>query len=62
MCIRDRGIPCPQQTEQCHRQRVGAALELAAHQRILCAHDLRKYLLQLGLSLIHIFQKAYFKE
>ena len=43
-----QGVPCPQQTEQCHRQRVGAALELAAHQRILCAHDLCKDLLQLG--------------
>ena len=43
-----QGVPCPQQTEQCHRQRVGAALELAAHQRVLCAHDLRKDLLQLG--------------
>ena len=43
-----QGVPCPQQTEQRHRQRVGAALELAAHQCILCAHDLRKNLLQLG--------------
>ena len=43
-----QGVPCPQQTEQRHRQRVGAALELAAHQCILCAHDLRKDLLQLG--------------
>ena len=43
-----QGVPCPQQTEQCHRQRVGATLELAAHQRILCAHNLCKDLLQLG--------------
>ena len=43
-----QGIPCPQQAEQRHRQRVGATLELAAHQRILCAHDLCKDLLQLG--------------
>ena len=43
-----QGIARPQQAEEGHRQRVGAALELAAHQRILCAHDLRKDLLQLG--------------
>lgn len=41
-----QGVPCAKQTKQCHRQRVGTTLELAAHQRILCAHDLRKDLLQ----------------
>ena len=40
-------IPCPQQTEQCHCQRVGAALELAAHKRILRSHHLGKDLFQL---------------
>ena len=42
-----QGVPCPQQAEQRHSQRVGAALELAAHEGILCAHHLGKDLLQL---------------
>ena len=42
-----QGVPCPQQAEQGHRQRMGAALELAAHQCILCAHHLGKDLFQL---------------
>jgi len=42
-----QGVPCPQQAEQRHSQRVGAALELAAHEGILCAHHLGKNLLQL---------------
>ena len=43
-----QGIPCPQQAEQGHRQRMGAALELAAHKGILRAHHLGKDLLELG--------------
>ena len=43
-----QGIPCPQQAEQGHRQRMGAALELTAHKGILRAHHLGKDLLELG--------------
>ena len=41
-----QGIPCPQQTEQGHGQRVGAALELAAHEGVFRAHHLGKDLLE----------------
>jgi len=43
-----QGIACPQQTKEGHGQRVGAALELAAHQCIFSAHHLGKDLLELG--------------
>ena len=47
-----QGIARPQQAEEGHRQRVGAALELAAHQRILRAHHLGKDLLELGAAAV----------
>ena len=43
-----QGIACPQQTKEGHGQRVGAALELTAHQCIFGAHHLGKDLLELG--------------
>ena len=43
-----QGVPCPQQAEQGHGQRMGAALELAADEGILGPHHFCKDLLQLG--------------
>ena len=43
-----QGIACPQQAKEGHGQRMGAALELAAHQCIFGAHHLGKDLLELG--------------
>ena len=43
-----QGITGPQQAEEGHCQRMGTALELAAHQRILCTHHLGEDLLQFG--------------
>ena len=43
-----QGVPRVQQAEQCHGQRMGAALELAAHQSVLGPHHLSKDLFQLG--------------
>ena len=48
-----QGVPRPQQPEQGHRQGVGAAHELAAHQRVLAAHGLGKDGLQLGPAVSH---------